>query len=81
MSFRNFMTDDDFDALVDRLHTLTDMSRSGTVDRWEIRAALAEYGVLPARVVSVPSIDDGLIASLKSICRQADRPAMRREAV
>lgn len=80
MSFKNFMADDDFDALVDRLHTMTDLSRRGTVDRWEIRATLAEYGVLPVRVASVPSMEDVLIASLRSICRQPDHGAVRGEA-
>lgn len=80
MPDKSFMTDDDFDSLVDRLHSLTFESRSGTVDRWEIRVLLADHGVMPARVASVPSMEDSLVASLRAICRRAERSGLNAEA-
>lgn len=72
MAVESFLVDDQFDALVDRLHGMISSPRSESVDRWEIRVALAEHGVLPTRVAAPPSpsIEDSLAASLKAVLRE-----------
>jgi hypothetical protein len=62
------MQDRDFDALVDTLHALTlAMVDRGEIDRWQIRVALGEHGVLPCRVANEPSAEEGLSALLRGI--------------
>lgn len=73
MADQIFLIDDQFDALVDRLHALNGASRIGAVDRWEIRVALAEYGVLPRRVAPpppAPAPEESLADSLRAVLRQ-----------
>lgn len=69
------MQDGDFDSLVDTLHALTlAMQERGEIDRWQIRVALGEHGVLPLRATS----EDGLPALLNAIrwpVSEAVRPA------
>lgn len=80
MSAKTLIADDEFDMLVERLHRLTEQSRTGTVDRWEIRIVLAGSGVVPARAAAPSPVEDGLVASLRSICRRADRQELGAEA-
>lgn len=78
MSTSIYMQDQDFDALVDGLHMLAQSPE--TADRWEIRVLLARHGLLPLRVASVPSMEDSLAASLRSLCERASAGRERRAA-
>lgn len=66
MSASTYITDTAFEALVERLHGIA--NRADGVDRWEIRLALGEHGLLPERTAE-PAMEDSLVASLRAICR------------
>ena len=77
---QNILEDDDFEDLVDRLHSMSLESPTGTIDRWRIRLLLAETGILPMRAASVPSLEDSFHTTLRAMCRRGDRPDLNAEA-
>lgn len=59
MSSRRFISDECFDTLVETLHGLTPNPETGSIERWAIKMALADAGVLPLRMAS-PIIESAL---------------------
>jgi hypothetical protein len=80
MPAQNVLNDDDFEALVERLHAMSLESPAGTIDRWRIRLLLADTGILPMRAAVVPSLEDGFYTAIRAICGRPEEPDFNAEA-